>query len=646
MTPPAFRRRISLVAFCFLGCATLGLLRCAQLTYLQSEWLRDRAQRQQVQRVKLAPERGPIVDRNGEVLALSVRSAAVYLRPRLFEAVQVARVARHLGLSESFVASRAASASPFVWLQREVSLDVAQELERLRIPGLGVELGWRRDYPRGPLAGIVVGTSGIDLEGLAGVEKSYDADLRGREQAVQVGRDARGRRFLRDPEEISWREPGARVELTIDATLQEQVETALADAVTNASAAAGNVVVMDPRNGEILALAQYPPFDPRQRALARTETARNRAITDTFEPGSTFKALVAAAGLEEGVVRPQDSLDCERGSYAIGKRVVHDHHRYGMLSFSDVIRHSSNIGTAKVGERLGAERLSGYLRQFGLHRVTGIDLPGEKSYPLRPWERWARINLVTISFGQGIAITPIQLVTAYGALANGGDLIRPHVVRRVLRADGSLLRDNAPEVSSRPISEETARQVSEMLQGVVESGTGTKAKVALVPVAGKTGTAQKVDPATGRYSARDRISSFIGYLPANDPRFVILVVIDTPRTATYGGIVAAPAFRQIAEFGVDRLGLRMAAEAPQAPVVAAAPAAPPVRPVHWEMEDAVPDLKGLSLREALVRAQREGWQVRTEGSGFVVSQERPTAADGSLGRVLELRLRPAGQGRG
>lgn len=631
--------RIVSVASVFLALFAIVLVRAVQLSVLQGADLSERAAQQHHHQVALPPERGPIVDRHGDVLAVTVESASVYLRPSRFDRNATALVARTLKMPDAAMVEKLNSGEKFVWLKRDASPEQAAQLVALKLQGVGVEPSRRRVYPRGPLAGQVVGTAGMDLQGLAGIERSYDGDLLGDAKPVRVERDARGQGILRNGAVEPLTDMGARVELTIDATMQQVTETELEAAVVGNRAAAGTAVVMDPMTGEILALAHYPRFDPMDRARAAGESARNRAITDTFEPGSTFKAIVTAAALEAHVVKPDERLNCEGGSWAVGRRVIHDHERYGWLSLPDVIKHSSNICTAKVGERLGPERFFTALGDFGFRSVTSIDLPGEKANTIRPWQKWARVNLVTMSFGQGIAVTPIQLVRAYGALANGGKLMRPYVVRRVVASDGTVLRENHPQVVAQPISAQTSALITSMLRGVVEGGTGTKAKVDGIAVAGKTGTAQKVDVNSGRYSARDRISSFIGYLPADDPRYVILVVIDTPRSATYGGLVAAPAFQRIAEFGVDRLGLRVATADP-APLPEEAPHAK-VQLASWHpdlVQGGMPSFLGLSMREALKQAQRAGWDVRVEGSGFVVAQDPPPGASNADGRTLMLRL--------
>jgi cell division protein FtsI (penicillin-binding protein 3) len=645
MTAAAWRLRIASVAGVFFMLFLVALARAFQLSVIDNASLKERAGRQHGTRVMLPPERGSIFDRHGQVLAMTAESASVYLRPHDVElddrAVQ--HLATALEVPTAIVAGKAAAAAPFVWLARDASPDQAAEVAALGLRGVGSEPSRRRTYPRGTLAGQVIGFAGVDSQGLEGVELGYDHTLRGSTDSFLVQRDARGRWMLL---EDSWkgqsRQP-PHVELTIDATLQQVVETELETAVVTRQAEAGIAAVMDPTTGEILAMANYPSFDPNDVSSATPERWRNRVIADTYEPGSTFKGILAAAALEAHVVRPQDRIHCGDGSFAVGNRVVHDHEPYGWLSFADIIKHSSNIGAAKVGERLGTARFAAAIRAFGFGAPSGVDLPGEAAGLLSAAEKWARINLVTISFGQGIAVTPLQLLRAYAAIANGGKLMRPYVVRRVVAADGTVVHENAPQVMGQPISEETAALVTQLLQGVVDGGTGKQARIEGIPVAGKTGTAQKVDEASGRYSSRARMSSFVGFVPANAPRFVIVVVIDSPRTATYGGIVAAPVFQRIAEFAIDRLGLRIAAlpSTPSAPVERND--LPAAQLVSWALTDGthgMPSFLGLSMREALVRAARAGWQVESSGSGYVVAQEPPPGAETGNGRRLELRFGP------
>lgn len=640
--PSLIEQRLRVLAWLATCVFALCFLRAVSLTIWWSDFLQARGRSQHVQRVRMPPERGPIVDRNGQLLAISVSSGDVYLQPKKFDPRNAANVAHALNLPVEEVLRRATSSASFVWLKRNVAAEELDRLSQFNVPGVGVEPARRRTYPFGHLAGQLLGTVGVDLQGLGGIEAAYDRFLRASEAPERVERDAYGRRLRRDGQVRTRLQPGARVELTIDASLQRVTEQHLRAAVEQTHAKQGLSIIIDPQTGEVLAMAHYPFFDPNDRSQAAADHARIRAITDVFEPGSTFKAFVAAAGIDQHVVRPEERLYCEGGRYQVGKHTVRDHEGYGWLTFADVIRHSSNICTAKVGERLGPRRLYEALQGFGFHRITDIDLPGEKAYPLRPWEKWARIHLVTTSFGQGVVVTPMQLVTAYAALANGGKLMRPYVVRRVVAPDGSVVLENRPHVVREVVSEETTREVTRLLELVVEGGTGKKARLEGIKVAGKTGTAQKVEPGTGRYSPRDRIASFIGYFPAEAPRYVILVVIDTPRTATYGGLVAAPVFKEIGQFVADRFGLRLAT-APSLPPPVLTSGTPSLRTVSWAGEETLigmPSFLGLSLREALHQARLGGWEVEAEGWGFVTAQDPPPGATSAPDRKLRLRLEP------
>jgi cell division protein FtsI (penicillin-binding protein 3) len=454
---------------------------------------------------------------------------------------------------------------------------------------------------------------------LEGVERQLDAELRGEVDALDVDRDARGRRMAVDGRWRPLPRVGAQIELTLDAALQHMTERELANAVEEFDADAGVAIVMAPDTGEILAMANVPLLDPNAPDQTAVAARKNRLVTDFYEPGSTFKTFLAAAALEHGVVRPQDKIFCENGSYPVGKRVIHDAHPHGTLTFAQVVQQSSNIGCAKVAERLGIERYAEAIADFGFGRPTGIELPGESPGRVRPAARWGRIHLVTTAFGQGIAVTPLQLVRAFAAIANGGLLLRPHIIRRIVDEDPEPRYAAQPQVEQRVMSEPTARTLTDILVGAVEQGTGKAARMEGYRVAGKTGTAQKVD-ASGRYSKRGRMSSFIGYVPAEHPRLVVLVTLDTPRKATYGGVVAAPTFRRIAEYGLERLGVRALPPSPVEPP-------PPVEPPTVAVADdapvvaGMPSFLGLSMRDALMQAQQLGWEVRVEGSGYVVVQD-------------------------
>jgi cell division protein FtsI (penicillin-binding protein 3) len=411
------------------------------------------------------------------------------------------------------------------------------------------------------------------------------------------------------------------------------------------------VVVLDPATGEVLALANVPTYNPNRPGPASDrrwrDRVRNRAITDPYEPGSTFKAILAAAALEERVVAPTDLLFCENGRHPIGRWTIHDTHPHGWLTFAEVIQYSSNICASKVAERLGPERYFAYLRAFGFGARTGIELPGETPGILRPVETWARIDLATHSFGQGVSVTPLQMAVAFAAIANGGRLMRPFLVRRVIGPDAEVTLERGPQAVRRVIGEPTARTVTALLRRVVEQkgGTGARARLEDFPVAGKTGTAQKVNLQTGGYSAK-RIGSFAGFVPADQPRAVIVVLIDEPSTSSYGGVVAAPVFRAIATAVLKRLGVEPAS--PPAEVAQTPPAEPTgtgaaddcsrAVPGGARPEPATPSFVGLSLREALARAHAWGWAVELSGTGYVTAQKpRPGAPLGGE-RRLALRL--------
>jgi cell division protein FtsI (penicillin-binding protein 3) len=634
MTASAARDRIAATAGVFFMLFVVVIARAVYLSVILGADLEDLATRQHRQHLAQPPARGPIVDRQGEPLALTIDAKAVYLRPRQLSPVRATEaLARALEIAPSVVAARANDTAPFVWLDRRVSLERWSKVAELGLEGVGSHPSRQRSYPHGSLAAHLLGFTNIDGEGLEGLERRYNADLLSEVAPINVERDARGR-----PINASALGPlprGGRVELTIDATLQHAVERELTAAVLEHRAESGMAVVLDPRTGQVLALANAPTFDPNDPGSAPPAHRRNRVITDIFEPGSTFKVFTAAAALESSVIKPQERIDCENGRYRVGGRTIHDHDPYGWLTFEEIIQYSSNIGTAKIAERVGADGLSAMIEALGFGKITGVDLPGEVPGMLIPRAQWGRIHLATISFGQGIAITPIQLAAAYGAIANGGLLLRPYVVERVVGEEGQTVRLQRPRVVRRVFAPETARRLTSFLSRVVEDGTGKHARLEGFGVAGKTGTAQKVDPQTGRYSSNARMSSFVGFVPADNPQLVILVIIDTPKGVTYGGLVAAPAFRRIAEQGLQRFGLRPA----PAPVPAPELASYAPQPLTWKITEpagGMPSFLGLSMREAIVRAHRAGWRAEIEGSGVVIRQDPPPGSASAESQRLQL----------
>ena len=637
----------------------LVLGRLVQLTVLQGEYLASQAATQHQQRLTLTPRRGAIVDRNNVPLALSLPVESLFVRPRKLPAdvgAQMPALAAALRVSTQAVDRLLHAPAPFVWLKRRATPEEAAQVRGLDIAGIDSVETQRRFYPQGALAAPVLGFTDVDAQGLEGVELAYNRYLRGEPAEVVGERDALGRTILAQGGQAP---PAAfNVRLTLDAGLQYLAERELERAVRETRALAGTVVILEPQTFAVLALAQVPTFNPNAPGDSPAETRRNRIISDCYEPGSTLKVLLAAAALDANLVRPEEQVFCELGRYQVGRRTIHDHHPYGWLSFAEVLQHSSNIGAAKVGQRLGIETYQAYLRAFGLGAVTAIDLPGEIPGLLSPPSAWSRINLVTASFGQGVAVTPLQLACAYATLANDGVLMRPYLVREVLDAEGKVVVANSPQRLRQVVRTHTAHRLVRLLEKVVDKeGTGWRAQIEGVRVAGKTGTAQKLD-LHGGYSARGRIASFIGIVPADQPRFVILVTVDEPKTGTYGGEVAAPVFQAIARQALAQLGTEgnaariewVSSTVPSAskPQTEGQPrarrtveTASPV-PSATATLMAEPNFLGMSLREAMRTAQRDGWRILTTGSGYVTRQSVQT--DPHTGQpVCALTLAPTGE---
>jgi cell division protein FtsI (penicillin-binding protein 3) len=605
-------------------------LRAFYLQILQGDDFRRRGERQHLKESILLPKRGSIYDRAGEPLAVSVEAQSIYVRPRrLKEPETIARIlAQPLALNPLKLEHSIRTEKPFVWIKRQITPKEAEKIKALELDGVGLSYEPSRYYPQGVLAGQVIGFVSRDSEGLEGVELQYDEYIRGESASSIVERDALGRRVLIQGVEEVQIPPGADVHLTLDTAIQHLTERELEGAVKKFRAKAGVAVVADPATGEVLALANYPAFDPNKFTAVSSREWRNRAVTDSYEPGSTFKTILAAAALEEAVVGKEDLFFCEFGRYPFAGKVIHDTHKYGWIPFSKIIQFSSNIGATKIAEKLKKDRYFSYIEKFGFGQKTGIDLPGEVAGMVRSPNQWAAIDLATHAFGQGIAVTPLQLTMAYAAIANGGFLMRPYTVRKVTAQNGEVLTENQPHVVRRVVSEKTARLLTNVLKGVVtDGGTGIMARVEGFEVAGKTGTSQKPDPVHGGYSANKRVASFVGFVPADDPRLVLLVIVDEPEVNIYGGIVAAPAFQNIARAALRRLGI-----VPDKPEPLPIPAL--AQPVSYdrdgtvpkealqkkEGETEIPDFVGLSLRQAITKAKSLNVPVEFRGFGYVVKQ--------------------------
>jgi cell division protein FtsI (penicillin-binding protein 3) len=553
---PRGRRYVMLLLLlCGFG---VVLVRLATLQVLQAAELTVKADRQHQKTVSLEGVRGAIVDRHGKMLAMNLEVPSVFGVPTALDSPS--KTARSLSpvlhVRAEELERKLRQDRGFVWLARKLDPEQGRRLERMPMEGIGVVLEGRRFYPKGPLLSHVLGFAGMDGEGLEGIERRYESHLRGEKRVTVLQRDALGRTVF--PKELSREQsptPGHRLMLTIDEVIQYIVEKELEEAVARADAKSGVMIVVDPSTGALLASAVSPRFDPNVVSALGPDRWRNRVLTDAYEPGSTMKAILAAAAIEEQVMKPDTLVFGEQGRMAIANTTIHDHEKLGWLSFAQVIQKSSNIGAAKAGMALGEQRLYRYLQSFGFGERTEIDLPGEAVGLLKHPREWGRRTVASISMGQEIGVTPMQMVSAVAAIANGGELMRPYVVSEIRDAQGQVLKQVLPHVRRRVISAETARAVTTILEGVVTDGTGGKAAIAGFRVAGKTGTAQKIDPRTGAYSASRFVSSFVGYVPAGNPRLAMIVVIDEPRGESWGGTVAAPVFNRVGEQVLNYLGV-------------------------------------------------------------------------------------------
>lgn len=653
-----FRARVAFLGLCVLGMATIVVARAFHLQVASGDRLREMAEGQHLRNLRVSPRRGAIYDRHGAELAVSADVDSVYANPRRLRAMEqdpssvASRLAKVLDVDPEVLTKRLSSDRYFVWVERRVTPHEAALVRELDVPGVELTTESRRYYPNRHLGAHLIGFADIDGRGIEGVELAFEDRLRGSATRVEAVRDRRGHVVFADDMKDDRSMQGQNVVLTIDKTIQHVAERELALGVRTFEARGGSVVVMDPSTGEILALANYPPFNPNEPSKHPTAHRRNRALVDRFEPGSTVKPFTMAAALAAGAVKPNQSINCENGVARIGGRRLHDAHPYEWLTPTQILAHSSNIGTAKIALELGRKKLYRAFRRFGFGEPTGIGLPGETAGILRHYRRWYEIDAAAVSFGQGMSVTNVQLATAMGAIANGGRLMQPMLVHRLTDGHGNTIEENKPRVRRQVVPRRIAKLVGQMLTAVTEpGGTAVEAGVDGYLVAGKTGTAQKADYVHGGYAKDKWLASFIGFLPADDPAVVISVVIDEPVIAHYGGTVAGPVFRRIAEVTLRHMGIAPAGrqallkKKAQRSVVAATSA----KPLQDEVdsgESAVPDVLSLPLRQAVVALHAQSLVPEVSGSGIVVSQ-RPTPGKavphGSSVRI-QLRKRHAVEG--
>jgi cell division protein FtsI (penicillin-binding protein 3) len=590
-----------------------------------------RARRQYKRIIPLTPRRGAIYDRNGAELARSTGVDSIFAEPLRIGDVDatVRALAGPLGMSGGALRKKLTTTRSFVWLKRKVQPDQSAKIRGLGLPGIAFTKEHQRFYPNGSLAAQLLGFTGLDPRGLEGLERYYDGQLLGQEGFLVTAKDGRRKGLGASDKVVQGGSHGNSLYLTVDRNLQYLAEKELGVALQENNARAGSVIVLDPVSGDILAMANQPTYNPNAFSRYPASHRRNRAVCDEFEPGSTLKVFLIAAALNENLVQPTAMVDCENGSYRVGGMTIHDHHPYDHLSVADVLKMSSNIGSAKIGKKLERQRYFDYLTRFGFGEKAGIDFPGEVAGQLRRPELWFEGDLAAVSFGQGMTVTALQLARATAAIANGGLLMKSDLVRQVINDRGEVVERKPPQVLRRVVSEKVAAQVGAMMESVTrEGGTGTLAAVPGYRVAGKTGTAQKVDPVTGGYSADKRVASFVGFAPVDNPRLVIVVMIDEPRTQVYGGLVAAPVFSRIAGQALRYLGVpptETDVEAPLPPAtheteIAISTGNLQTMEVSGEGAPVMPQCLGMSCRQVLQVMEKIGLNIRIRGSGKVVDQ--------------------------
>jgi cell division protein FtsI/penicillin-binding protein 2 len=609
--------------------------RLVHLQVVKRTELVARAERQQNRTVRAYAKRGDILDRNGRILAMSADADSVYAVPaevtreerEAWGAATVARICSAMrdctGAERKTLVERLGRPSPFAFVRRFVDPAQASRISALNLKGVGFLKESRRFYPNSALAAHVLGYLGTEHHGLGGIEAAYDKLIAGTDGVVLVQSDATGKVFSRTEKPPT---AGASIELTIDTYLQHMVERELHAGVVANRADGGTAIIMNPRTGEILAMANEPTFDPNEYRESSDVERRNRAVQDLYEPGSTFKVVTASAAIQEHVMPVDEPIDVSSGRIAIGSRVVHDDHHYGVLSFTDVIVKSSNVGAIKIGFRVGTDRLSDYVKRFGFGKPTSPDFPGESPGIVWDAAKWTDSALASVSMGYQVGVTPLQMVTAVSAIANGGELMEPRIIGAVYR--DQLRYPVHPKVVRRVVDQNTASTLTTIMEGVVEKGTARAAQIPGYTIAGKTGTAAKL--VDGRYSKQEYNASFVGFVPSRNPAFAIIVVTDSPRAGTYyGGSVSAPIFKRIAEAALRHQGVPTSIDPPPAVLVArpdATPAdghaVPQLQPVAQNpaAADLVPDVTGLSARDATRTLAQFGLSARLSGDGLVVAQ--------------------------
>lgn len=642
--------KIRLYGAAVILASTFGLLcyRAFVLQVREAERLKSMAEDQYLQDVELPPTRGRILDRHGAELAASAEVDSVHANARaILAAGKVTETARALAdalhLDRREVDKKLSVRRYFTWIKRRVTPDEARAVRELGLANVGIDKEPRRYYPNRGLAGPLLGWAGLDARGQEGIELEFDKHLRGSRAQVPGLRDALGRNVmvggLGDTSDVA----GSDLYTTIDRYIQFRLEKALENGVSSHHAKAGVAVALDPHTGEVLAMASVPSLNPNEPDGARERGVRNRPVTDPFEPGSTMKTFSITGAIEAGIVHPEDHWFCENGKFQIGPHFIHDAERIGEATTTEVLAKSSNICTAKIAAREGRDRLHEVLLRFGFGRPTGVDLPGERAGNVRSVDKMGTVETATMSFGQGITATPLQVAVGYAAIANGGTWYKPHVMRKIVDPARGLVAESQIE-SHRILAPAVAATMANMLNAVTQKGgTAEKLSIPGYTFAGKTGTAQKVDPVTRHYSTDKWASSFVGFAPLEDPKLVLFVMVDEPQGTHYGSMVAGPVFQEVM---ID--ALRWMGVPPTQPIVEKdKKPEKPEKPVQMAAADddatddddseqasfvasaddpraleqsSVPDFTGMSVGEALDAARRAGLRVEVMGSGVATAQ--------------------------
>ncbi len=541
-----YSSRFALVFFTLIVFLILFSFKLVFLQIFRSAYLSQLAEKQHNALIRLEPRRGTILDRNLRPLAFNISVSSLFANPRSMseheKEIAIKQLSLILKMDPSVIRQRLSRNKYFVWLQRKLPPEITDKIKILKLRGIGFIKESKRYYPNQSLAAHIIGFADIDNRGLEGLEQNYDKYLRGEFGWSQILRDARQRELSLERNFVPPKD-GFNLVLTIDETIQYLAERALDKAMAKHNAKAATIIVMNPRTGEILALANRPTYNLAEVTSSSIESRTNRAISYTYEPGSVFKIVVTAAALEESAFSESDKINCENGSYRVGNHILHDHHPEGILSFHQVIEQSSNIGVTKIAQKLGPYKVYRYAQSFQFGRKTEIDLGGEVSGFLKHPHDWSKTSIGAIPIGQEVTVTPLQLVCAISAIANDGIYMRPFVVKYIKDNNDQIIRSFEPKAINQVITLLTSQRTKKILAGAVENGTGKKSHIDGVAVAGKTGTAQKV--VNGLYSHNKFYASFIGFAPVENPRLAAVVVFDEPHPSYYGGTVAAPVFQEV-----------------------------------------------------------------------------------------------------